>query len=673
MPTVIENIQGSAQIRAAFQPKSINTEERTVDVIFATENEVLMYDWSIGRFKEILVCEDGAGDLSRLNNGAPLCDTHLTYSVRTVLGVVVVGSARFEKGQGIATIRFSKRDDVTGVWNDVVDGILTGISVSYIPIQYEEINNVENTIPTLRATKWEATEISLAPVQADKGCLVRSSSPKEGQQERQVKLIRNSNNNIMSKPITGTETSAESRAAAPVVPPVVAQTETPATEIPSVQLTEAESRAAQKGAAEERVRASEITKATRAAKLDVAFGQKLIDDGTSLEAARKLIIDKMAENETAAPALQSGARVGKDTEDKRRESLTAALSLRSGTVQEKDLKAEVVAGARQYRSLSLLEIAKDCLTRAGIDFSLMDKMEMAQRAFTSSTSDFPVLLGGVIHQTLLSNYQAVADTWRNFCSIGSVSDFRPYKRLRMGSFSRLDKVKENGEFKNKKIPDAEFESIQAETYGNIINVSRQMIVNDDLAAFSKLATMLGRAAARSIEIDVYALLASNPTLEDGVTLFHADHGNLVTGAAMTAIVFDSMRQKMARQMDPSGNDFLDLRPSILLTGITQGSTARVINDSLYDPDAANKLQRPNLAKGIFSNIIDTARIAGNEYYAFAAPAEEPVIEVSFLDGNQTPFLETQMGFEVDGMSWKVRHDYAVGAVGFRGVVKNPGA
>lgn len=243
----------------------------------------------------------------------------------------------------------------------------------------------------------------------------------------------------------------------------------------------------------------------------------------------------------------------------------------------------------------------------------------------------------------------------------------------MGSFSRLDKVKENGEFKNKKIPDAEFESIQAETYGNIINVSRQMIVNDDLAAFSKLATMLGRAAARSIEIDVYALLASNPVLEDGVTLFHADHGNLVTGAAMTAIGFDLMRQKMATQKDPSGNDFLDLRPAVLLTGITQGSTARVINDSLYDPDAANKLQKPNLAKGIFNNIIDTARIPGNEYYAFAAPAEEPVIEVSFLDGNQTPFLETQMGFEVDGMSWKVRHDYAVGAVGFRGVVKNPGA
>lgn len=671
MPTEIENIQGSPKIRAAFQPKTINTEDRTVDVVFATENEVLMYDWSIGRFKEILVCEDGAGDLSRLNNGAPLCDTHDTYSVRTVLGVVVSGSARFEKGQGIATIRFSKREDVTGVWNDVVDGILTGISVSYIPLQYEEINNVENTIPTLRATKWEATEISLAPVQADAGCLVRSAS-KEEPGDKQVKLIRNSNNNEMSTPKTVTAAGAEgSQENAPVVTPVVA-TENKTVEPVTVQPTEAESRAAQKAVADERVRASEITKATRAAKLDVSFGQTLIDNGTSLDNARKLIIDKMAENETANPAIQSGARVGKDSEDKRREAVTAALSLRSGTVTEKDFKPEVVSAARQYRSLSLLEIAKDCLTRAGIDFTTLDKMEIAQRAFTSSTSDFPVLLGGVVHQTLLNNYQAVADTWRNFCSIGSVSDFRPHKRLRMGSFSRLDKVKENGEFKNKAISDAEFEQIEAETYGNIINVSRKMIVNDDLAAFSKLAQILGRAAARSIEIDVYQLLADNPALEDGVALFHADHGNLVTGSAMTAIVFDEMRQAMALQMDPDSNDYLDLRPAVLLTGIKWGSTARLINDSAYDPDAANKLQRPNIAKGIFKNVVDTARIPGNPYYAFADPAEEPVIEVSFLDGNQTPFLETQMGFQVDGMSWKVRHDYGVGAVGYRGVVKNPG-
>jgi hypothetical protein len=201
-----------------------------------------------------------------------------------------------------------------------------------------------------------------------------------------------------------------------------------------------------------------------------------------------------------------------------------------------------------------------------------------------------------------------------------------------------------------------------------------MIINDDLNAFSRLATMLGRAAARSIEIDVYALLASNPTMSDGVALFHASHGNLIaSGVAPSAVAFDAMRVAMAIQKDPSGNDFLDLRPSNLLIGIGQGATARVINDALYDPDTANKLQRPNLAKGIFNNIIDTARITGNEYYAFAAPEEEPTIEVAFLDGVQEPYMEQEQAFEQDGMKWKVRLDYGVAAIGWRGAVKNPGA
>jgi len=58
---------------------------------------------------------------------------------------------------------------------------------------------------------------------------------------------------------------------------------------------------------------------------------------------------------------------------------------------------------------------------------------------------------------------------------------------------------------------------------------------------------------------------------------------------------------------------------------------------------------------------------------FASPSEEPVIEVAFLDGNQSPFLESDQGFSVDGIRWKVRIDYGVGAIGWRGVVKNAGA
>jgi len=83
------------------------------------------------------------------------------------------------------------------------------------------------------------------------------------------------------------------------------------------------------------------------------------------------------------------------------------------------------------------------------------------------------------------------------------------------------------------------ESISATTKGNIVSLSRQAIVNDDMGIFSRIAAQLGRAAALSIEMDVYDLLALNaglgPLMNDGLTLFHATHLNIGTGAALSVM------------------------------------------------------------------------------------------------------------------------------------------
>lgn len=76
---------------------------------------------------------------------------------------------------------------------------------------------------------------------------------------------------------------------------------------------------------------------------------------------------------------------------------------------------------------------------------------------------------------------------------------------------------------------------------------------------------------------------------------------------------------------------------------------------------------------MFSDVIDTPRLTGNAYWMFANPSENPVVEVSFLNGVQTPFMEMQEGFSVDGTKWKIRLDYGVGAVDYRGVVRSAGA
>ena len=130
---------------------------------------------------------------------------------------------------------------------------------------------------------------------------------------------------------------------------------------------------------------------------------------------------------------------------------------------------------------------------------------------------------------------------------------------------------------------------------------------------------------------------------------------------------------MASQKGVGANaDYLDLRPQVLLVPIGLGGTARVINAAEYDPDTANKLQRPNVVRGLFSDVVDTPRLSGTRRYLFADPANAPVLEVDFLDGNEQPYLEQKAGFEVDGATFKVRHDYGVSVVDYRGAVTNAG-
>ena len=402
----------------------------------------------------------------------------------------------------------------------------------------------------------------------------------------------------------------------------------------------------------------------------------LADTSLTVEQASARLLAEIGKNNAPANPQNAFARVQTvaDETDKQREAVVSAMLARAGVAQ--DAKARSALASNPFRGHKLLDVARASLARIGRSTDGMTQMDIVAAAFTQGGSDFPVLLENTMHKALLAAYATAALTWNRFCATGSVSDFRAHNRYRLGSFGNLDSINELGEYINKSIPDGEKASIQAGTKGNIINISRQAVINDDLGAFVGLSDMLGRAAARTIEADVYALLALNgglgPVMADGKTLFHADHSNIGTGAALSVASIDADRVLMAGQKDISGNDYLDLRPSVLLVPTGLGGTARVINGAQYDPDTANKMQRPNMVNGLYADIVDTPRLSGTRRYSFADATTAPVLEVAFLDGNQQPFLEVKDGFDVDGARYKVRLDYGVGAVDFRGAVTNAG-
>ena len=75
---------------------------------------------------EELSLDGSAVRLDRLNSGAPFLNSHDAWSLDSVLGVVVDGSARIANGQGTATIRFSERADVEPIFRDIAGGIILG-------------------------------------------------------------------------------------------------------------------------------------------------------------------------------------------------------------------------------------------------------------------------------------------------------------------------------------------------------------------------------------------------------------------------------------------------------------------------------------------------------------------------------------------------------------------
>lgn len=432
----------------------------------------------------------------------------------------------------------------------------------------------------------------------------------------------------------------------------------------------------------ERSRASEIRVICRATNVpDLA--DDLIEKGTSVEEARTLAIAKRIELDNAVPTSSvGGVQFIADARDKFMRGVGAWLLIKSGVAGlVSQHTKQAVDDPGEFRGMTLVDFAKECLVRAGVNVRGLSKMEIVGKAFTlratQSTSDFTYALENTMHKVLQAAYATQPDTWSKWCKRGTVSDFRAHNRYRMGSFGALDALTENGEYKSKSITDAEKATITALTKGNKIAVTRKMIVNDDMGVFNDLTVALGRAAALSVEVAAYASLAENGGLGPTVgsaPMFDATHFNIGTQAALSAAAIDADAALMARQKDKDGNDYLDLQPAILLVERALKGTALSINDAQYDPDTANKLQKPNTVRGLFREVVGTPRFASaaTRRYLFADPAVAPCFEVAFLEGQDAPVIETKDSWDVDGAEMRVRHDFGVAGIDFRGAITNAG-
>lgn len=395
----------------------------------------------------------------------------------------------------------------------------------------------------------------------------------------------------------------------------------------------------------------------------------LSDAQTQISTAQAAINDA---NKVESRSGMSQVIPGASDRDKMKIGMSMAIATR--------MKLEKDDRTNEFRGFSLTDMAARCLRVAGHDINGMTRSEIASRVLAShSTSDLPNLLMDAANKKLQAAYMGFSSTWRAWCGVGSVSDFKTVNLVRLGSFNSLATIAEGDQYTEGTVGD-EKEQLTPVTKGKFISLTRQMLINDDLNGFSRRAQMLGRAAARTVNADAYGILNANAAMSDGTAIFHADHANLAgTGAAPSLATISAGRSAMRKQTPPGTNatdEYLDIYPRSILVPVVLEDTVREIITSETDIAKSNSRARNPIKDWGPLDVVSDPVLDGTSttaWYLAADPMEVPLVEIYFLDGNEMPYVASEEEFITDAIRSKVRLDYGVAASDFRGGYMNAGA
>jgi hypothetical protein len=675
-----------------LMPETVHAETRTVELVWSTGAAVRRRDpWTGKRYDEVLSLEETHVDLGRLNGGAPLLNTHGAFDLGDVIGVVErAWIAREGAGLvGRARVRFSDRTEVEPIWRDVAAGIIRNVSVGYAVRSYE-VTETEGQPPVWRAVDWQPLELSAVPVGADAAAGFRARDPATNP----CRLIRPAPG-IQNEdpPMTTQTTERQAEAAAAetrVEPPAQAAEETrtaaaeptaaPPAPVQARQVPAAEpapqprpaslaelQTAAEAARAEERTRIASIQDAAR--KLGVE--QRVVDDlvarGIGLDAARAALIDAAAARDVAQETRPHIRMGGIDAAETRRAAVEAALLHRYDPG-----RFALSEPAREWRGLSLIEMARAWLDAEGVRVRGLSRDEIATRAL-HTTSDFPAILAGVTNKTLRDAYETAPRTYPAIARRTTVADFKLVHRLQLGEAPQLERVNEAGEFKRGTIGEAQ-ETYRIETFGKVIGITRQVLINDDLDAFTRVPALFGTSAA-TLESDVvWGIFTANPAMADGNPLFHGSHKNLAgTGAALDVAGLAKARTAMSHQRGLDGKTLINIRPAYLVVPTSLELAAeQLLAQTIVPTKAADVVPASIRSLAVISEPRLDPASGAVPWYLVASPAAIDTIEYAYLEGQEGVALETRMGFDVDGIEIRARLDFGAKAIDWRGLFKNPG-
>lgn len=655
------------QIRAAqIVPATFSEAENTVDVCWTTGSRRRAWDWEVGAYDEELTVSPESVDMTRFEAGVvQALDGHRVHGgVGAILGIAQRGW--IENGSGYATVKLSVNPDNAGIVADIRAGVIRSISFGYSVERYEVTQAAARTdggtVPLYRATLWTPQEISFVTVPADPNAQTRAAqAPASISSTRAVAPAHQTNGEPMDDDLNpgGTPSAPESAARQQAALSTLAAVAQPA----SVDLV---------------ARHTEII-ALCAREGRPGDAADFIRQGLTPEQVGLRIL-----NARAAEDEQSGGHRNVHTQTVRDEHQTRLNGMTEAMLSRVDGGAQLTDNGRQYRGMSIIEMGRDMLEASGVRTRGMDRLALATRILQHrsggmhTTSDFGFVVANVANKRLRNAYGENEGTYSRWARRApNAPDFKAITVGQLSGMPDLLKTNEAGEFKYGTITDGQ-ETYSLITYGRIVAFSRQAMINDDVRAFDRLVTGFGSASARLENRLVYSQLTANANMADGVALFEAtSHKNLATGggSALSLTALGSARALMRKQTGLQG-ELLNLAPSFLIVPAELEQTAYSLTSANYVPAKPSDVNEfrsggRTALDPIVEPLLDAS--SATAWYLAASNSAVDTVEYCWLDGAEGPVIESEMGFEVDGLQFKCREDFAAKAIDHRGLFKGAGA
>lgn len=637
---------------------SVNADSRTLDVIFSTgstvrRTRVVGFGTRV-RYDETIIVSPEAVNMERLNAGAPVLDSHDSWTTLSQIGVVE--RAWIDGANAMARLRFPQGGvdpAADRLFALISDGIVRNVSVGYSQdvvrvLEAEKSEDVEQRI----VERWTPYEISFVTIPADAGAQVRSEDARQDGTRYSPAVIISTPPKTRTKE-NGMPVASETLPAAPAVTDPVISTP-PAT----VDLTA------------ERRRSAEITELATRHNLDAALVQRGIQEGMTLEQFRAQAFDVLASRQPSA----SHIRVERDETETRRAAMEESLALRLG------VSGQPSEAARPYMDMSFVEMAADRLGERRVGSSHAAR-ENILRSAMHTTSDFPILLENAVNRSLGASYQLAQPTYREIAVREDFNDFRPHTTVSVGDFPLLQTISEAGEIKFGTIGEKK-ESVAIVPYAVGLSFSRQVMVNDSLSGLAGVIARYGQSVALFEEKTAYAVKALNsgdgPTLLEGAAaMFTTGRTNkAATATAITIAAVGLGRQAMrgyksipSGAAGDTGNELLFNAPAIILVGPAKETEAEQFVSSQIVPSTRAEV---NVFQGRL-RVVVSALISGNSWELYTDKTVRANFRWGLLNGYNVPRVRIENPFGGQGTQMSVEHDFGFGGIEWRAGYRNAGA